>query len=102
MGGLAALAQAFHEAQGESLDNLVSLAAQETQQRQALGHVPAQGTAALDEHDFQARSASVRVEGGGLGGHQSGRASTDHQYVHLIAYRNAGGGDFDLFHGLVS
>ena len=30
MGGLAALAQAFHEAQGESLDNLVSLAAQET------------------------------------------------------------------------
>ena len=75
----AACTQPVDEPLRRPLDDLVALAAQETENRQADRKVAAQKTAALDEHYAQAVARSR------LGGHDAGGAAAHDQNVHLGA-----------------
>ena len=88
----AACTQPVDEPLRRPLDDLVALAAQETENRQTDRKVAAQKTAALDEHYAQAVARSR------LGGHDAGGAAAHDQNVRLGADGNVACGFFYRLH----
>ena len=77
--GLAAAAERLDKTQGKTFYDFVALTAKESQKGQALGHIPSQRAAVFDKHYF-----CSLYEGGGLGCHQTGGATSHHKHIHLV------------------